>query len=107
VDNYGSNQIGGCIIRIVDQRELFVFRIARIAAASLAVVILAQPLAAQADSGGSDARISADEILTATRNAAGLLGWSDRIGTVVPGLLADLIALQGDPIARIRVGELR
>jgi imidazolonepropionase-like amidohydrolase len=39
-----------------------------------------------------------DAILTATRNAADLLGWSDRIGAVVPGLLADLIAVPGDPL---------
>ena len=40
-----------------------------------------------------------EAILTATRNAADLLGWSDRIGAVAPGLLADLIAVPGDPLA--------
>jgi imidazolonepropionase-like amidohydrolase len=39
-----------------------------------------------------------DAILTATRNAADLLGWGDRIGAVVPGLFADLIAVPGNPL---------
>jgi len=39
-----------------------------------------------------------DAILTATRNAADLLGWSDRVGTVTPGRYADLIAVAGDPL---------
>jgi len=40
-----------------------------------------------------------EAILTATRNAADLLGWSDRIGAVAPGMLADLIAVPGDPLS--------
>jgi imidazolonepropionase-like amidohydrolase len=36
-------------------------------------------------------------IQTATVNAADLLGWSDRIGTVEPGKFADIIAVNGDP----------
>ena len=40
-----------------------------------------------------------EAILTATRNAADLLGWSDRIGAVAPGLFADIIAVAGDPLA--------
>ena len=40
-----------------------------------------------------------EAILTATRNAADLLGWNDRIGAVSPGLLADMIAVPGDPLA--------
>jgi len=39
-----------------------------------------------------------DAILTATRNAADLLGWGDRIGAVAPGLFADIIAVPGDPL---------
>ena len=39
-----------------------------------------------------------DAILTATRNAGDLLGWSDRIGAVLPGYLADVIAVPGDPL---------
>ncbi len=40
-----------------------------------------------------------DAILTATRTAAELLGWSADVGGVVPGLYADLIAVPGDPLA--------
>ena len=39
-----------------------------------------------------------DAILTATRNAADLLGWGDRIGAIAPGYYADLIAVAGDPL---------
>ena len=35
----------------------------------------------------------------ATVNAAELLGWSDRIGTLEPGKLADIIAVPGDALA--------
>jgi len=34
----------------------------------------------------------------ATFNAAELLGWSDRVGTLTAGKFADLIALDGDPL---------
>lgn len=40
-----------------------------------------------------------DAILTATRNAAMLLGWEDRIGAIKPGMLADIIAVPGDPLS--------
>jgi imidazolonepropionase-like amidohydrolase len=36
-------------------------------------------------------------IQTATVNAADLLGWSDRIGTLEPGKFADIVAVNGDP----------
>lgn len=39
-----------------------------------------------------------EAILTATKNAAELLGWSDRIGAVSPGLYADIIATAGNPL---------
>jgi len=35
----------------------------------------------------------------ATKGAADLLGWSDRAGAVAPGRYADLIAVDGDPLA--------
>lgn len=37
-------------------------------------------------------------IKAATINAADLLGWSDDVGAVKPGLYADLIAVAGDPL---------
>lgn len=43
----------------------------------------------------------AEAIRTQTINAAELLGWSDRIGTLEPGKLADIIAVDGNPLADI------
>src|SRR3954467_1667856 len=40
-------------------------------------------------------------IQSATSSAADLLGWTDRVGAVAPGLYADLIAVDGDPLADI------
>ena len=40
-------------------------------------------------------------IRMATVNAADLLGWSDRVGTVAPGRYADLIAVDGDPLTDV------
>jgi len=42
-----------------------------------------------------------DVIRAITSNAAEMLGWQDRIGSVEPGKFADLIAVAGDPIADI------
>lgn len=44
-------------------------------------------------------------IQMATSNAADLLGWSDKVGTLVPGAWADLIAVRGDPLADVTVLE--
>ena len=44
-------------------------------------------------------------IQAATVNAADLLGWSDRVGTLEAGKFADLIAVEGDPLADVRVLE--
>ena len=44
---------------------------------------------------------SLDTIRAITTNAAEMLGWQDRIGTVEPGKLADLIAVSGNPLADI------
>jgi imidazolonepropionase-like amidohydrolase len=44
-------------------------------------------------------------IQAATRVNAALLGWQDRIGTVEPGKLADIIAVPGDPLRDISVLE--
>jgi len=44
-------------------------------------------------------------IQSATLNAAELLGWSDRIGKIAPGLYADVIAVDGDPLQDVTVLE--
>jgi imidazolonepropionase-like amidohydrolase len=44
---------------------------------------------------------SADIIRASTVNAARLMGWSDRAGTIEPGKLADIIAVSGDPLQDI------
>ncbi|HEY0351176.1 MAG TPA: amidohydrolase family protein [Gemmatimonadales bacterium] len=40
-------------------------------------------------------------IQSATTSAADLLGWSDRVGALTPGLYADLVAVEGDPLTDI------
>jgi imidazolonepropionase-like amidohydrolase len=40
-------------------------------------------------------------IQSASLNAADLLGWSDRVGSIEPGKFADLIAVNEDPLADI------
>ncbi|MBB6252160.1 metal-dependent hydrolase family protein [Nitrospirillum iridis] len=47
----------------------------------------------------------ADALLFATRNAADLIGATDRIGTVQAGRYADLIAVAGDPLAHLELME--
>jgi imidazolonepropionase-like amidohydrolase len=42
-----------------------------------------------------------DVIRAITSNAAEMLGWQDRIGSVEPGKFADLVAVAGDPVADI------
>ncbi len=44
-------------------------------------------------------------IQAATVNAADLLGWSDRVGTLEPGKFADIVAVDGDPIADVTTLE--
>ena len=44
-----------------------------------------------------------DAIKAATVNAADLLGLSDQVGTLEPGKRADIIAVQGDPLADVTV----
>jgi imidazolonepropionase-like amidohydrolase len=44
---------------------------------------------------------SLDVIRAITSNAAEMLGWQDRIGSVDPGKFADLIAVAGDPVVDI------
>ena len=40
-------------------------------------------------------------ITSATKTAADILGWSDRVGTIEAGKFADLIAVNGDPLRDI------
>jgi imidazolonepropionase-like amidohydrolase len=40
-------------------------------------------------------------IQSATVNAADLLGWTDRVGSLRAGRFADIVAVDGDPIADI------
>jgi imidazolonepropionase-like amidohydrolase len=44
-------------------------------------------------------------IQSATVNAADLLGWADRVGTLQPGKWADLIAVDGDPLEDVKALE--
>lgn len=44
-------------------------------------------------------------IRSATVVAAECLGWADRVGTLQPGRFADLVAVDGDPVADVRVVE--
>jgi imidazolonepropionase-like amidohydrolase len=44
-------------------------------------------------------------LVSATRVNAEILGWSDRIGTVEPGKLADLVGVPGNPLRDITVTE--
>jgi len=44
-------------------------------------------------------------IQAATVNAADLIGWSDRVGTLEPGKFADIIAVEGDPLADVHTLE--
>ena len=46
-----------------------------------------------------------ETIQMATVNAAELLGWSGKVGRLVPGAFADFIAVPGDPLANVRLLE--
>ena len=46
-----------------------------------------------------------DAIRSATLHAAELMRWSDRIGRIQPGLFADLVAVEGDPLQDVRLLE--
>lgn len=47
----------------------------------------------------------ADALAAATMGGATLLGWEDRIGSIAPGKLADIIAVPGDPLTDIGAME--
>ena len=44
-------------------------------------------------------------IQAATRTNSELLGWDDRIGTLEPGKLADIVAVPGDPLSDLSLLE--
>jgi len=44
-------------------------------------------------------------IRTATLNAAALLGWSHRVGSLEPGKLADIIAVRDNPFQDVTTLE--
>jgi imidazolonepropionase-like amidohydrolase len=44
-------------------------------------------------------------ITAGTMNAARLLGWEDRVGSLAAGKLADIVAVPGDPVQNIRAME--
>jgi imidazolonepropionase-like amidohydrolase len=44
-------------------------------------------------------------LVSATRLNAEILGWSERVGTVEAGKFADLVAVDGDPLAEIQATE--
>ena len=46
-----------------------------------------------------------DAIQAATINAADLLGWSEKVGALEKGRYADLIAVEGNPLADVKVLE--
>jgi len=48
-----------------------------------------------------DGMSPAQAIRAATADAAQLLGWQDRVGTIEAGKLADLVAVEGDPLKDI------
>ena len=46
-----------------------------------------------------------EALVAATGNAAALLGWDDRLGTLAAGKLADIVAVAGDPLQDIHATE--
>jgi len=44
-------------------------------------------------------------IQAATVNAADLLGWSGKVGTLAPGAWADIVAVEGDPVKDVTTLE--
>jgi imidazolonepropionase-like amidohydrolase len=46
-----------------------------------------------------------ESIIASTRTAAECLGWEDRLGTLEPGKLADLIITSSDPLKNVRTLE--
>ena len=45
------------------------------------------------------------DVAAATFRAADLLGWSDKVGVIAPGHVADLVAVDGDPTKDVTLLE--
>ena len=51
---------------------------------------------------------SAQTIQSATRWAAELMGWEDRVGAIAPGMFADIVGVEGNPLEDIgRLADIR
>src|SRR5436309_7492994 len=46
---------------------------------------------------------SVQALQAGTINAAELMGWSDRVGSIAKGKLADIVAVKGDPLSDVRM----
>ena len=46
-----------------------------------------------------------DAIQASTINAADLIGWSEKVGSLEKGRYADLVAVDGDPLSDVRILE--
>jgi len=46
-----------------------------------------------------------DAIQAATINAADLIGWKDKVGSLEPGFYADIVGVKGDPLADVKILE--
>jgi len=44
-------------------------------------------------------------IQAATVSAADLLGWQDKVGSIAPGKMADIVAVSGDPLEDVTLFE--
>jgi imidazolonepropionase-like amidohydrolase len=47
----------------------------------------------------------AQALQAGTVNAADLMGWTDQVGSIEPGKFADIVAVNGDPMANIEILE--
>jgi imidazolonepropionase-like amidohydrolase len=48
---------------------------------------------------------TAQAIQSATRWAAELMGWEDRVGSLIPGAFADIVGVEGNPLDDVRLLE--
>jgi imidazolonepropionase-like amidohydrolase len=54
---------------------------------------------------GGASRTPLEALKTTTLNAADLMGWTDKVGSLEAGKWADVIAVSGDPLKDIRTLE--